>query len=114
MTIEVALIISVISIFISVISVGFAIYQGTTTMDRDRQKDDRTDTTALTTVIVKLEGISNGITEIKNEIISVKTDIQDNRSRIIILEESTKSLHKRMDSCERHCKHIFKGVDKDE
>lgn len=97
MTIEMAFL-------ISGISVAFAIYQGVVTIKRNRTTDDRRDASQLTTVIVKLENIGNGISEIKNELSSVKDDIKEDRARIIIVEESTKAAHKRMDLCERYCK----------
>jgi peptidoglycan hydrolase CwlO-like protein len=79
MTIEVALL-------ISVVSVSFAIYQGVANLKRNQKTDERSEATQLTTVIVKLESIGNGITEIKNEINNVKKDIKEDRERIVKLE----------------------------
>lgn len=52
----------------------------------------------MTTVIVKLESIGVGIAEIKSEMTNVKLDIKENRERIVKVEESAKSAHKRLDS----------------
>lgn len=57
-----------------------------------------------TTVIVKLENISNGITEIKSEITNVKKDQKEDHERLVKVEESAKSMHKRLDTCEKYCK----------
>ncbi len=92
------------SVLISVVSVGFAVYMGLTNIKRNKTSDDKTDASQLTTVIVKLENIGNGITEIKNEMGNVKNDLKDSRDRIIVVEESTKAAHKRLDVCERYCK----------
>ena len=94
MTIELAL-------FLSVVSVAFAIFAGITSIGRNKRKDDKSDATEMTTVIVKLENICTGITEIKSEMSYAKKDIQDNRERIIKAEESAKQAHKRMDSFEK-------------
>ena len=93
MTIEAALL-------ISGVSVAFGIYQGITNMRRNSKKDDQNEAAQLTTVIVKLENISSGITEIKNEISNVKNDIKESREKIIRLEESVKQAHKRIDQIE--------------
>lgn len=93
MTIEVALVISGLSL-------AFGIWQGISSMRRNNRKDDREDATQLTTVIVKLENISNGVNEIKNEINNVKNDIKESREKIIRLEEAVKQAHKRIDQIE--------------
>ena len=93
MTIEVALVISGLSL-------AFGIYQGVTNMRRNNRKDDREDATQLTTVIVKLENISSGVLEIKNKINSVENDIKESREKIIRLEEAVKQAHKRIDQIE--------------
>lgn len=94
MTIELALLISGVSL-------AFGIYQGIVNMRRNNRNDDRNDATQLTTVIVKLENIGNGITEIKSEMTNVKNDIKEDRERIIRAEESAKQAHKRLDTLEK-------------
>ena len=83
MTVEVALLISGVSL-------AFGIYSGMSNMKRNQKADTKQDTAELTTVIVKLENIGNGITEIKSEMTNVKNDIKDDRERLIRLEESAK------------------------
>lgn len=91
MTIEVALLISGVSL-------AFGIYQGVSNLRRNNRTDDKNDATQLTTVIVKLENIGNGVAEIKNEMSNVKNDIKEDRERIIRVEESAKQAHKRLDN----------------
>lgn len=93
MTIEVALVISALSLI-------FAVYSGVNSLKRTAKNDDKRDASELTTVIVKLETISNGITEIKSEMGNVKLDVKDLRDRIIVAEQSCKQAHKRLDSFE--------------
>ena len=90
MTIEVALVISALSL-------AFGIYQGVTNMKRNRTADDKNDATQLTTVIVKLENISAGISDIKSDMRNVKDEVKDMRDRLIKVEESTKAAHQRID-----------------
>ena len=94
MTIEIALLISGFSL-------AFAVYSGIANLKRNKSNDDKKDATEMTTVIVKLENIGNGITEIKSEMTNVKNDIKENRERIIKVEEGVKQAHKRHDSLEQ-------------
>ena len=74
-------------LLISGISVAFALYQGINNMRRNNKTDDRNDASQLTTVIVKLENISNGISEIKREMTTIKEDIKNlfnNKAWIIL------------------------------
>jgi peptidoglycan hydrolase CwlO-like protein len=93
MTIEVALL-------ISIVSVGFAVYSGIENRKRNEKNDNKKEATDMTTVIVKLETINTGITEIKTELSSVKNDTKEDRERIIKCEESVKSAWKRIDILE--------------
>jgi len=99
MTIEVALLISGISL-------AFGLYQGVTNLKRSERTDVRKDASEMTTVIVKLENIGTGIAEIKTEMSNVKSEIKESKERIIKVEESTKQAHKRMDTCEKFCKRL--------
>jgi peptidoglycan hydrolase CwlO-like protein len=94
MTIEVALLISIFAL-------AFSIFFGLSTNKRNKTKDDKQDASQLTMVIVKLENIGNGVSEIKQEISSVKEDGRKDRECIIRLEESVKQAHKRMDAYDR-------------
>lgn len=89
-----------IGILISVISVSVAVYLGIKNNKRNEKSDVKQDTTAMTTVIVKLENISNGITEIKSELQSVKADQRQDHDELIKVIESAKQAHKRIDGLE--------------
>ena len=99
MTIEAALL-------ISGISVTFGIYQGVSNLKRNERTEAKNDASELTTVIVKLENIGDGIKEIKSELGNIKQDINDITVRLIKVEESSKSAHKRLDTCEKYCKRM--------
>ena len=93
MTIEVALLISGISL-------AFGIYQGTANLKRNKATDDKKDATEMTTVIVKLESIGTGVTEIKSDMKNIRQDLQDLRERVVVVEQSTKSAHHRINTLE--------------
>ena len=86
-----------ISLLISGISVAFAIFFGMKNQKRSDTQEIKEDASQLTSVLVKLETISGGISEIKNELSNVKSDMKEDRERIIKLEESSKQAHKRLD-----------------
>lgn len=93
MTIEIALIISAVSL-------GFGIYQGVSNLRRNDHQDNRAEATQITAVIVKLETIGEGVNEIKVDMRNIKNEINDIRERLTKVEESTKSAHHRLDGME--------------
>lgn len=93
MTIEVALLISILAVTCSIVSTVLNI-------KRNNAADSKKEATEMTTVIVKLETISNGVSEIKSDIRNIKTDVQELRDRVIIVEQSVKSAHHRLDGME--------------
>lgn len=90
MTIEIALL-------ISIISVGFGVYQGISNMKRNKSTDDKKEANEMTTVIVKLESIGTGVTEIKADMKNIRADIQELRERLVVVEQSSKQAHHRID-----------------
>lgn len=87
MTIEVALVISALSL-------AFGIYSGVSNMKRNNRNDTRADATQLTTVIVKLEKIGDDIKEIKADMRDLKDDIQNHAERLVKIEQQLKVLNK--------------------
>ena len=88
------------TLLISILSVSFAVFSGIINLKRNQTHDDKLEATQLTSVIVKLENISTGVTEIKSEIKSVKEDTKKNSERLTRVEESAKQAHKRLDGME--------------
>lgn len=99
MTIEVALL-------ISFVSVTFGVVVGIANIRRNNRSDDKKDASQMTTVIVKLENIGSGISEIKSEMRNVKSDIQEAREKLAKVEEWTRQAHRRIDACEKFCKRL--------
>ena len=90
MTIEAALVISAVSL-------AFGIYSDMSNMKRNQRTDNQKEASEMTTVIVKLENISNGIVEIKSEFNGMKSEIKEIRDRLITVEQSLKSAWKRIE-----------------
>ena len=82
---------------ISILSLIVASIVGFTNLRRNSSADDKKQSAEMTTVIVKLENINTGINEIKADVRNVKSEVQELRERIVVVEQSTKSLHKRVD-----------------
>ena len=79
-----------VPIFISLASLLLAAYTFLSKASKDN-------TTELTTVIVSLDSIKSGISDIKAEIAGLKTDQRDDHDRLIRLESSVKSAWKQID-----------------
>lgn len=78
---------------ISALALLFSAYQ----FVRASEKED---TGQITTVLIKLENIAEGITEIKGDMRGVKEEVNSLRERVATVEASAKSAHKRLDGIE--------------
>lgn len=94
MTVEVALVVSVVSV---VFSVFFGLKNSKRTDNRDIEDRVRENTR----INVKLDNICTTTQEIRNEISSMREDIKSHNDRLIKVEESIKSAHHRLDSVEQ-------------
>lgn len=94
MTVEVALVVSVVSV---VFSVFFGLKNSKRTDNRDIADRVRENTR----INVKLDNICATTQEIRNEISSMREDIKSHNDRLIKVEESIKSAHHRLDSVEQ-------------
>lgn len=98
-----SVIVAIVSCCIALCSVIFAAI----TISRNGKKDVIADAKEQATINVKLDNISNVVTDIKYDISATKKEIaemskrlQDAELQIAKVEESTKSAHKRIDSVE--------------
>ena len=73
---------------------------------KGNKAEDQKEATEITTVIVKLENISNDTKEIKNELRNIRNEVGELRERVIVAEQTTKSLHKRVDSMESRLRNV--------
>lgn len=75
---------------VSIVALLFSVYQFVKATEKE-------DTTQITTLLIKLENISDGIIEIKKDMKSVREDVQQLRERVAKVEASASSAHKRID-----------------
>ncbi len=100
-TITITLLIAILGIVTSTISL-------VVTVKKNLKTDTRQDAMAMTTVAVKLESLQDNMRDLKNDfstnmsdlkkdILSIRSDMNEFRERIVAVEQSTKSAHHRMD-----------------
>lgn len=90
MTIEIGLAIALIGLVVS-------IYFNITSASRAARCENKEDAASLTTVIVKLENIGADIKEIKTDMSGLQAEMKNVMERLVIVEQSTKSAHTRID-----------------
>lgn len=102
MTIEVALV-------VSIISVAFGIYSTVSSNRRSNRAGDQKDASEMTTVIVKLENINDGVSEIKQDMKSVKQDVRELNEKVVKLQSELVSIWKWIDFFKKN-----QGINSDE
>lgn len=97
-----------IAIWVSLASLLLTLVFNSFSLFFNSKNSRRTDTKDLAETIkdsarinVMLEMISNTTQEIKTEIVNMRKDIQSHESRLVIVEQSCKSAHHRLDSMEK-------------
>lgn len=103
-TITITLLIAILGIITSGISL-------VVTLKKNIKTDTRQDAMAMTTVAVKLESLQDNMRDLKNDfstnmsdlkkdILSIRSDMNEFRERIVAVEQSAKSAHHRLDMYE--------------
>lgn len=86
-----------IAILISIVSVVFSIFFGMKNNKRTDTKDIEERVKQNTKINMKLDNINSTTQDIKSQLSSVRSDIQKNNDKLIVLEQSCKQAHKRID-----------------
>ena len=105
MTIEVALL-------ISFVSVAFSVFFGLKNNKRTDEKDIADRIARDTRTDMKLDEISADVKEVKETVKNIQNDVKDHEGRIVKLEASYKAEHKRLDEVFRMAG--IKEVDRNE
>lgn len=90
MTIEVALL-------ISIVSVAFSIFFGLKNSKKSDEKDIAEKIARDTRTDMKLDEISKDVKDVKETVRNIQNDVKDHEGRIVKLEASYKAEHKRLD-----------------
>lgn len=90
MTIEAALV-------VSIVSVCFSAYFGLRNNRKSNEKEIAERIARDTRTDMKLDEIGRNVKEVKDTVKSIQSDVKDHEGRIVKLEASYKAGHKRMD-----------------
>lgn len=90
MTIEIALL-------ISIVSVSFSIFFGIKNSKKSDKQEIAERIARDTRVDMKLDEISTNVRDVKETVKNIQNDIKDHEGRIVKLESSYKAEHKRLD-----------------
>lgn len=82
------------------VSVGCAFYFGIRTATRNKEMDDKKDADMLARIDTSLVSVKESLTEIKSDVKGVIQENRELRDKIIAVEASAKSAHKRIDRLE--------------
>lgn len=86
-----------IAILISIVSVVFSIFFCMKNNKRTDTKDIEERVKQNTKINMKLDNINSTTQDIKSQLSSVRSDIQKHNDKLIVLEQSCKQAHKRID-----------------
>ena len=89
-----------ITILVSVVSVAFAIYFGLKSNRREDVKVIEERATKNAEINYKLDAISGTVNDIKYDISATRKKVEDVDKRLLIVEQSSKSAHHRIDRLE--------------
>lgn len=96
----ISIVISIIAVFVSVVSVFSGIYFNSKNSKHTDEKEIRERIEEQTRINMKLDEINRNTTDIKYDVSAVKKDVQSHGDRLIKVEESVKSAHHRLDTIE--------------
>ena len=100
-----------LALLISIISVSFSVFFGLKNNRKSDEKDIADRIARDTRTDMKLDEISSNVRDVKETVKNIQNDIKDHEGRIVKLESSYKAEHKRLDELFRMVK--FDGeVDK--
>lgn len=86
-----------LSLLLSGISVAFAIFFGISNKKRNDKKETEERAAANTLMMTKLENIADDVKDIKRDYKETRVEVQNLHDRVLIVEQSLKSYHKRLD-----------------
>lgn len=89
-----------IPVVISILALAFSVYTGLKNGKRTDTKDIEERVRRDTVVNTKLDDIGSNVKNIRDDVSTMRQDIQSIDRRLIIVEQSAKSAHHRLDSIE--------------
>lgn len=89
-----------IMVLLTVASICASIYFGLVNYRRNQKTEDKKEAAEATGMMVDLKNINLGVTRIESDLKSIREENKESRERLIIVEQSTKQAHKRLDKIE--------------
>lgn len=89
--------ITIISLFISFVSVSFAIYMGTRNLKRSNTEDIETKAVNQARVESKIDSVNAMVSDIRYDVSSLHKEFQKNNERLILVENKANRAHERID-----------------
>lgn len=86
-----------VTLLISIIALASSIYFGLKGSKRNDTKDIEARAANNATVNIKLDAINGTVNDIKYDVSATKKEVADIKERLIIVEQSVKSAHHRID-----------------
>ena len=86
-----------IALLISIISVAFSVFFGLKDSKKSDVKDIEDRVARDTKTDMKLDEISKDVKEVKETVRNIQNDVKDHEGRIVKLEASYKAVHRRLD-----------------
>ena len=103
----------VVSLVMCIANIANIAKNGTRAAKTDKEKDEedaRKETAEQTGILIARDNIKSMLSDIKAEINSVKQDTRENHDKLLILEQSYKNEHKRIDEHEQRLNHIEEAL----
>lgn len=98
--------ISIVNVMIAVLALLVTVIVATANKRSASKKETKEEVAEQTAVMIELKNISSGISDIKKEINDIKSDTKEHTKKLIELEQSQKSEHKRIDVHEDRIKSL--------
>lgn len=95
--------VEVVAVIVSVVSVVCAIFFSAKTSKRTDIKDVEDRVRENTQINMKLDDIAESIRDVKSDLAEVKKEMQSHNDKILKLESSVNSAHKRLDEMVKKC-----------
>lgn len=89
-----------LTVIISMVSVAFSVFFGLKNSKRADTRDVEERVERDTRINMKLDEIGRNINDMRYDLSSIKQDMKSMDKRLVIVEQSTETLHKRVDVME--------------
>lgn len=100
-----------LALLLSVISVSCSVYFGFKNNKKTDEKEVAERVKQDTRINMKLDAIAGTTNEVKGEISSMREELKTHNDKIIRVEEKASSAHKRIDGLEKRLNSMERGVD---